>query len=125
MSRIPQRGLITTLRWQIANDHSALTDELILGEDNSDPIKVHPELHCVSSLQPGIRGRNFSKNFGRELELCTVVVIVWDNGVVQWVGHLTQIRKIQVSQPSYADHPLTQLPAPTAPMSLSIRRSIN
>ena len=33
-------------------DHSALTDELKLGEDNSDPIKVHPELNFVSSQQP-------------------------------------------------------------------------
>ena len=40
------------LRSRMANDHSALTDELKLGEDNSDPIKVHPELNSVSSLRP-------------------------------------------------------------------------
>jgi len=38
------------------NDCSALIEELKLGEDNSDPIKVHPELNCVSAAQ----------NFGRE-----------------------------------------------------------
>ena len=34
------------------NDRSALTDELKSGEDNSDPIKVHPELNCVTSSRP-------------------------------------------------------------------------
>jgi len=35
-------------------DHSALTDELKLGEDNSNPIKVHPELNCVPSPRPRV-----------------------------------------------------------------------
>ena len=52
MSRSSQRGLITTL---IANDHSTLTDELKLGEDNSDPIKVHPEPNCISSPRQSVR----------------------------------------------------------------------
>jgi len=30
-------------------------DELELGEDKSDPIKVHPELHSVSSPRPCVR----------------------------------------------------------------------
>ena len=37
------------------NDLSALTDELKLGGDNSDSIKVHPELNCVFSPQPCVR----------------------------------------------------------------------
>ena len=35
-------------------DRSALTDELKLGEDNSDRIQVHPELNSVSSLRPSV-----------------------------------------------------------------------
>jgi len=38
----------------------------MLGEDNSDPIKVHPELNSGSSSRPSVRARNFSQNFGRE-----------------------------------------------------------
>ena len=37
------------------NDCSALTDELKLEEDNSDPIKIHPELDCISSSRPFVR----------------------------------------------------------------------
>jgi len=37
------------LRERIANDRSALTDEFRLGEENSDPIKVHPDLNNISS----------------------------------------------------------------------------
>ena len=37
------------------NDRLALTDELKLGEDNGDPIKVHPELNSVSSPRPRVR----------------------------------------------------------------------
>ena len=37
------------------DDRSALTDKLKLGEDNSDPIKVHPELKRVSPPQPCVR----------------------------------------------------------------------
>jgi len=37
MSRLPQRGLITTLGERIMNDRLAPTDELQLREDNSDP----------------------------------------------------------------------------------------
>jgi len=43
------------LRWQIANNRSALTNEFKLGEGNSDPIKVHRELNSVSSPQPSVR----------------------------------------------------------------------
>jgi len=54
----------------MANDHSALTDELKLGKDNSDSFKVHPELNCVSSPQPNVRiptTENFPKiSVGRE-----------------------------------------------------------
>ena len=38
----------------MADDHSALIDELKLGEGNSDPIKVHPELNSVSSPRPSV-----------------------------------------------------------------------
>jgi len=37
------------------NNRSALTKRLKLGEDNSDPIKVHPELNSVSSPGPSVR----------------------------------------------------------------------
>ena len=37
------------------NDRSVLTNELKLGEDNSDPIKVHPKLNCVSSPRQCVR----------------------------------------------------------------------
>jgi len=50
----------------MANDRSALTDELQLGEDNSDPIKVHSELNSVSSPRPSARDQNFPQKFGRE-----------------------------------------------------------
>ena len=43
----------------MANDCSALADELKLREDNSDPIKVHPELNSA-------RDQNFSKNVSRK-----------------------------------------------------------
>ena len=46
------------------NDRSALTEEL--GEDNSDSIKVHPELNSVSSPRPCVCDQKFFKNFGRE-----------------------------------------------------------
>jgi len=45
-------------------DRSALTDELKLGEDNTDPVKVHPELNSVSSPRPSVRvlmTKNFPK----------------------------------------------------------------
>ena len=61
MSRLLQRDFITTLGQWIANDCSALNDELKLREDNSDPIKIHLEPNCVSSPWP-----KFSKNTGRE-----------------------------------------------------------
>jgi len=48
------------LRSQISNDRSALTNELKLGEDNSDLIKVHPEPNCVSSPRPRPRARVWS-----------------------------------------------------------------
>jgi len=47
--------LIITLRERIANNRSALTEELQLVEDNSDPIRVHPELTSVSSPRPSVR----------------------------------------------------------------------
>jgi len=37
---------------------STLTDELRVGEDNSDPIKIHPELNCASSPRPCLRTRD-------------------------------------------------------------------
>jgi len=43
------------LKERIANDRSVLTEELKLREDNSDPIKVHPELNSVSSSRPSVR----------------------------------------------------------------------
>ena len=46
------------------NDRSTLADELKLREANSDPIKVHPELNCISS--PRVRDRIFSKSFSYE-----------------------------------------------------------
>ena len=52
MSRLPQRGLITTLGKRIAHDRLALTDELKLGEDNCYLTKVHPQLNCVTPLRP-------------------------------------------------------------------------
>ena len=64
ISKLPQRGLITTLREWIANDRSALNNELKLGEDNSDPIKVHPELSSISSPRPSVH--DLTQNFGRE-----------------------------------------------------------
>ena len=48
------KRLITMLKERIANDRSALTDELKLGEGNSDPIKVQPELKNVSSPRPSV-----------------------------------------------------------------------
>jgi len=54
------------LKEQIANERSALTEELKLREDNSDPIKVHPELYSVSAPRPSVRDRNLPQNFGRE-----------------------------------------------------------
>ena len=33
----------------------ASNDEFKLGEDNSNPFKVHPELNCVSSPRPSVR----------------------------------------------------------------------
>ena len=50
MSRLPQRGLITTLRQQIVNNRSALSDELKLAEENSDLIKVHPERFLTATV---------------------------------------------------------------------------
>jgi len=44
-----QRDLITKLGKQIANNCSALTDELKAREDNCDPTEIHPELNCASS----------------------------------------------------------------------------
>jgi len=38
-----------------ATDSSALTNKLKLGEDNSDPIKIHLELNCVFSSRPRVR----------------------------------------------------------------------
>ena len=50
-------------------ERSALPNEFKLGEDNSDQIKVHPELNCVSSRRPCVcmlATEPFSKNFSRE-----------------------------------------------------------
>jgi len=53
--RSPQRGLITTLKERIVNDRSALTDEVKLGEDNSDLIKVYLELNSAPSPRASVR----------------------------------------------------------------------
>jgi len=42
---------------------SALTDELKLGEDNSDPIKVHPEQRFLTAT---VCLRDRDRNFSRE-----------------------------------------------------------
>jgi len=52
----------------------ALTEELKLGEDNSDPIKVHPELNRISSPRPCVRAlaaRNFTGCINSRLYDCT------------------------------------------------------
>jgi len=66
MSGLPQRDLITTTGQRIVKDCSALTDELKLREDDSDPIKSHPELNCASSRRPGVCDQNIFINFGHE-----------------------------------------------------------
>jgi len=60
-SRLPQRGLITTLRWRIANNRSALSDELKVGKDNSDPTKVPPELNCFPHCDRVFVAESFGK----------------------------------------------------------------
>ena len=66
MSRLAQQSLVTTLGYRITNDRSALTNKPQLRKDNSDPIKVYPEVSCVSSPRPCVRDRNFFKNLGHE-----------------------------------------------------------
>jgi len=66
MSRLPTAKRLDYYVEITNNNRSALTDELKLGEDKSDPINVHPELNSSSSPRPCVGVRNFFKNFGRE-----------------------------------------------------------
>jgi len=74
-----------------------------LGEDNSDPIKVHPEFNSGSSPQPSIRAlaTEFSKNFGREdivsISEAVLLVIEFKNVTLNWEQRIN---------PSYGALPL-------------------
>jgi len=59
----------------MANDRSALTDELKLREDNSDLIKIHPKLNCHSSPRLCFR-EIFEKNFGCEHTNAPITLLV-------------------------------------------------